>query len=78
MAEILAYRQAWGFILAKFMSDPIWWFYIFWLPSYLKQGRGFTLQEIGLFAWGFLFLFQVWEAWRGGGFRVSSLNEAGP
>ncbi len=49
--KILAYRQAWGFILAKFMSDPIWWFYIFWLPSYLKQGRGFTLQEIGLFAW---------------------------
>ena len=49
--KILAYRQAWGFILAKFMSDPIWWFYIFWLPSYLKQGRGFTLEEIGLFAW---------------------------
>ena len=35
----------------RFMTDPIWWFYIFWLPSYLKQGRGFTLQEIGLFAW---------------------------
>jgi ACS family hexuronate transporter-like MFS transporter len=33
------------------MTDPIWWFYIFWLPSYLKQGRGFTLEEIGLFAW---------------------------
>ena len=49
--KILAYRQAWGFILAKFMTDPIWWFYIFWLPSYLKQGRGFTLEEIGLFAW---------------------------
>ena len=49
--KILAYRQAWGFILAKFMTDPIWWFYIFWLPSYLKQGRGFTLEEIGLFSW---------------------------
>jgi ACS family hexuronate transporter-like MFS transporter len=50
-SKILAYRQAWGFIVAKFMTDPIWWFYIFWLPSYLKQGRGFTLREIGYFAW---------------------------
>ena len=49
--KILGYRQAWGFILAKFMTDPIWWFYIFWLPSYLKQGRGFSLKEIGYFAW---------------------------
>jgi ACS family hexuronate transporter-like MFS transporter len=49
--KILAYRQAWGLILARFITDPIWWFYVFWLPSYLKQGRGFTLQEIGLFAW---------------------------
>src|SRR5208283_4440768 len=49
--RILVYRQAWGFILAKFMTDPIWWFYIFWLPSYLKQGRGFTLEEIGRYAW---------------------------
>lgn len=48
---ILRYRQAWGFIVAKFMTDPIWWFYVYWLPSYLKQGRGFTLREIGLFAW---------------------------
>jgi len=49
--RILAYRQAWGFILAKFMTDPIWWFYIFWLPSYLTQARGFTLEEIRRFAW---------------------------
>jgi ACS family hexuronate transporter-like MFS transporter len=49
--KILAYPQAWGFILAKFMTDPIWWFYIFWLPSYLKQARGFTLQQIGLLSW---------------------------
>ncbi len=48
---LLGYRQAWGFILAKFMTDPIWWFYVFWLPSYLAQGRGFTLKEIGYFAW---------------------------
>jgi ACS family hexuronate transporter-like MFS transporter len=49
--KILSYREAWGFILGKFMTDPIWWFFIFWLPSYLKQARGFSLQEIGYFAW---------------------------
>jgi ACS family hexuronate transporter-like MFS transporter len=47
---ILGYRQAWGFVAAKFTTDPIWWFYVYWIPSYLKQGRGFSLQEIGLFA----------------------------
>jgi len=33
------------------MTDPVWWFYIFWLPSYLKQGRGFSLAQIGLLSW---------------------------
>ena len=49
--QLLHKRQAWGFILAKFMTDPIWWFYIFWIPSYLSQARGFSLAEIGYFAW---------------------------
>jgi ACS family hexuronate transporter-like MFS transporter len=49
--SILRIRKAQGFILAKFMTDPIWWFFIFWLPSYLKTERGFTLKMIGYFAW---------------------------
>lgn len=49
--RILGYRQAWGFIAGKFFTDPIWWFYVYWLPSYLKQARGFSLAEIGYFAW---------------------------
>jgi ACS family hexuronate transporter-like MFS transporter len=48
--KIFGYREAWGFILAKFMTDPVWWFYIFWLPSYLEQGRGFSLKQVGFFA----------------------------
>ena len=43
-------RKAWGFILAKFMTDPIWWMYLFWLPSYLEQARGFSLKMVGLTA----------------------------
>ena len=49
--ELLRYRQTWGFIIAKFMTDPVWWFYVFWLPSYLQQARGFSLAMIGYFAW---------------------------
>jgi ACS family hexuronate transporter-like MFS transporter len=47
--RLLAYRQAWGFFLAKFLTDPIWWFYIFWLPKYLTQARGFSLHTLELF-----------------------------
>jgi ACS family hexuronate transporter-like MFS transporter len=49
--KILSYRQAWGFITAKFMTDPIWWFYVFWLPSYLQQARGFTAKDLAYFSW---------------------------
>lgn len=48
--KLLGYRQAWGFILAKFMTDPIWWMYLFWLPSYLEQARGFSMELVGLTA----------------------------
>ena len=33
------------------LADPVWWFYVFWLPDYLRQARHFTLAEIGYFAW---------------------------
>ena len=47
--EIFSYRQTWGFTLAKFMTDPIWWFYIFWLPKYLTQDRGFSMATMEWF-----------------------------
>jgi len=33
--ELLSHRQAWAFAVAKFMTDPIWWFFLFWLPKFL-------------------------------------------
>jgi ACS family hexuronate transporter-like MFS transporter len=33
------------------LSDPVWWFYLFWLPKYLTDQRGFTMAEIGMLAW---------------------------
>ena len=47
--KILTKRPAWGFTAAKFMTDPIWWFYIFWLPKYLVEARGFTIAKLEWF-----------------------------
>lgn len=49
--KIFTYREARGFILGKFMTDPIWWFYIFWFPSYLNQVRGLSLEKLAYSAW---------------------------
>jgi ACS family hexuronate transporter-like MFS transporter len=44
-------RNVWGIVLGRGLTDPIWWFYVFWLPQYLSDARGFSLQRIALFAW---------------------------
>jgi ACS family hexuronate transporter-like MFS transporter len=49
--RLLNCRQTWAILLARFMADPVWWLYITWLPLYLYDVRGFSLKEIGLFAW---------------------------
>ncbi len=49
--ELLRYRQVWAIVIARFLTDPIWWLYITWLPKYLADARGFSLTKIGLFAW---------------------------
>jgi MFS transporter, ACS family, hexuronate transporter len=49
--ELLKHPQTWGLMLARVVSDPIWWFYLFWLPKYLVEQRGFTIVEMGMVAW---------------------------
>ncbi|MCU1266959.1 MAG: major facilitator superfamily 1 [Acidobacteria bacterium] len=49
--DLLRYRQVWGIVIARFLTDPVWWLYITWLPLYLANARGFSLAKIGLFAW---------------------------
>jgi len=44
-------RNVWGIVLGRALTDPIWWFYIAWLPKYLSDARGFSLERIALFAW---------------------------
>jgi MFS transporter, ACS family, hexuronate transporter len=44
---ILLHRQAWAFVAAKFMTDPVWWFFLFWLPKFLHSEYGLTLLGLG-------------------------------
>jgi ACS family hexuronate transporter-like MFS transporter len=46
--KLLGYRQTWAFTLGKFLTDPIWWFYLFWLPSYFTQRFNLDLHHLGL------------------------------
>uniref|UniRef100_E6PXH6 Hexuronate transporter n=1 Tax=mine drainage metagenome TaxID=410659 RepID=E6PXH6_9ZZZZ len=47
-ARLLGHRQTWGYSLAKFLTDPIWWFYLFWLPSYFSARFHLDLSHLGL------------------------------
>jgi MFS transporter, ACS family, aldohexuronate transporter len=48
---LLRQSNTWGIVLGRSLTDPIWWFYVFWLPQYLSDARGFSLKQIGSFAW---------------------------
>lgn len=49
--KLLAIRQVWGLLAAKFFSDSAWYFFLFWLPKYLADVRGLNVKEIGAFGW---------------------------
>ena len=46
--RLFSYRQTWAYSAAKFLTDPIWWFYLFWLPSYFGAKFNLNLSHLGL------------------------------
>lgn len=46
--KLLTYRQTWAFAVGKFMTDGVWWFFLFWLPAYLKDQYGMMDTQIML------------------------------
>ncbi len=44
---LLPLRQTWAFAIGKFLTDPIWWFYLFWVPGFLQSQHGLALTRIG-------------------------------
>ena len=51
VAELFRFRETWGIVAAKFLTDAAWYFYMFWLPKYLLDARGFDIKAVGAVAW---------------------------
>jgi ACS family hexuronate transporter-like MFS transporter len=85
-ASLLRYRQAWAFLLGKMMTDPVWWFYLYWLPSYLNKERGvsaltgavmlvipYIAADVGSVGGGWLSGFLIKRGWRVGPARLLAM-----
>jgi len=46
--QLLTYKQTWAFVIGKFLTDPIWWFYLFWLPDFLNKQYGLTPTQVAI------------------------------
>jgi len=75
-AQLLGYRQTWAFCLGKFLTDPIWWFYLFWLPDFFEStykikldaaswpvAMVYIISTIGSIGGGWLPLFFIKKGW---------------
>jgi ACS family hexuronate transporter-like MFS transporter len=73
--DLLRYRETWAFIVGKFMTDPIWWFYLFWLPKWLAKDFNLDLKNLG---WPLIVVYMfVTIGSVGGGYISSALIQAG-
>jgi MFS transporter, ACS family, hexuronate transporter len=83
---LLRYRQIWPFLLAKLLTDPVWWFYLYWLPSYLSKERGrdplksalliaiiYTGASVGSIVGGWFSGFLIGRGWRVGPARYGAM-----
>jgi ACS family hexuronate transporter-like MFS transporter len=75
-SKLLTYRQSWAFAVGKFLTDPVWWFYLFWLPDFLEKQYGllgtakslplalaYTLSTIGSVFGGWLPMWLIKKGW---------------
>ena len=46
-SKLLTKRAAWAFLLGKFITDPVWWFYLYWIPGFLHREYGLNLTQLG-------------------------------
>ncbi len=74
--KLLSYKQTWAFAIGKFLTDPVWWFYLFWLPDFLEKQYGlaktaialpvalaYTLSTIGSIFGGWLPMYFIKKGW---------------
>lgn len=49
--QLLGFRNTWSILLARFFVDPVWWLFVTWLPTFLKEQFLFDIKQVGAFAW---------------------------
>src|SRR6185503_20007807 len=49
--QLLEFKNTWGIISSRFFIDPIWWMFVTWLPTFLKEQFAFDIKQVGAFAW---------------------------
>jgi MFS transporter, ACS family, hexuronate transporter len=67
--KLLRYRQTWAFIIGKFLTDPVWWFYLLWLPKWLNKDYALDLKSIG---WPLVIVYSLVTIGSIGGGMISS------
>jgi ACS family hexuronate transporter-like MFS transporter len=73
--DLLRYRQTWAVFFCRFLADPLWYFFVFWIPEFLTRERGLNLAGIGLVAWIPFLVADVSNF--GGGYLSLRLQQAG-
>ena len=75
--QLIKFRQTWSFILDKFLTDGVWWFFLFWLPAYLKNAYGLEKLELTLPRTVLYSITMIGSVW-GGWFPMYFINKGMP
>jgi ACS family hexuronate transporter-like MFS transporter len=75
--QLLQFKNTWGIISSRFFIDPVWWLFVTWLPTFLKEQYQFDMKQIGAFAW-VPYLFAAIGGLAGGFFSSSQIRKGIP
>jgi ACS family hexuronate transporter-like MFS transporter len=75
--ELLRFNNTWGIISSRFFIDPVWWMFVTWLPTFLKEQFAFDIRQVGAFAW-VPYLFAAIGGLAGGFFSSRQISRGMP
>lgn len=72
--QLLGFKTTWSIILGRFFIDPIWWMFVTWLPTFLREQFSFDVKQVGAFAW-VPYLFAALGSLSGGYFAMRLIRK---
>lgn len=76
-SQLLGFKNTWGIISSRFFIDPVWWMFVTWLPTFLKEQYAFDIKQVGAFGW-VPFLFAAIGGLTGGFFSSAQIRRGVP